>query len=199
VGAPAWVCRKIADIDPNARIGFDGVNFALIKLYRTRDIEKKFIAEPDYWKSRGPIYDTKGGTQLDYDPIERTPCAVSIMNADCITSGQVIDMLKEWTQDVRDVQRDELLKQSKEYEEMLQGRSEELVDHMEWHDRHSYKIGEVGSSPIKARKFVDKEVEARVNGDAEPAVNKYQAELRNLEYAWRAKGWVPREERHGSN
>ena len=189
--APAWVCKKLAEVDPNARIGFDGKNFALVKLYRSRDLEKKFIADPDYWRSRGPVFNKEGGIQPDWDLIERVPCAVSVMNADSVFSGTVIDLLKNWTQDIRDVQRDELLRQAKEYEEVLQKDAEQMTDFAEWHHRHAYKIGEQTSNPIVAKKFLPK-VEK-----TEPPVNRYMAELRNLEFAWRAQGWVPREERNG--
>jgi len=196
---PKWVCEKLAEVDPNARIGFDGKYYSLIKLYRSRDLEKKFIAEPDYWNGRGPIYNIKGGTSPVWDLTERTQCEVTTMNPVTVVSGACIDMLKSWIQDVRDVQRDELLKNAKEYEEVLQNNAEQMTDYAQWHHRHAYKIGEVTGNPITANKFHDKEKVARIHGDAEPTPNRYMAELKNLEYAWRSQGWIPKEERDRSN
>lgn len=190
---PSWVCKKIAEIDPNCRLGYAG-KFALIKLYRCRDTER-FAYQANEWKGRGPIFNKSGGRTPDWDLIERVPCNVADLSATIIFNGDIIQTLKEWTSDWRDVQRDNLLSLIAEDERTHTEKSEEMVDYARWHNRHSYKIGEVGASPIIARKFMNKEKVAKFHGDR-PSNSRYRGELDMLETKWRKEGWVPREERH---
>jgi hypothetical protein len=191
---PRDLCTRLSKIDPNARLGFGRAHpalppcFSIIKLYPVRDMERSLYA-PDEWRSRGPIFNRHGKNTPDWDLLSRIPCSMGEVAASEIESRHVVDLLLEWSTDIRDRKYANLLKLAQEEDAMMGKLSGEMADYAQWHNRHSWKIGE-GYSMESEGSGSDS------THDCGDYKNRYWQELEIQEALWRREGWIPPNERN---
>ena len=193
--APIWVCKHLAKVDPNARLGYGSSHpmlppsFSIVKLYRARDTER-FAYTPDEWHNRGPIYNQKGRSTPDWDLLSRVPCSLADISSSTFQNGDVISILADWLTDIRDRKYHALVKLATEQDTAMEDLSRKMSDYACWHNRHSYKIGEQFSQVAETTTAKS----ARYHDDT-GAKNRYWQELETLEFQWRQQGWKPPQER----
>lgn len=147
---PSWVCRKVAEVHPQARLAWDGDlgKYGLIQLYSKRDASATF-REP--WNSRGPIFSKSGRPAPDWDLLSRIPIYLIELNWQDVHSGKIVQIVKRWVRPIAARIHESALEKGKATESKVQDMEGELAAKI-------YKEGQANGAgaPIEARKFYKK-------------------------------------------
>ena len=134
---PLSVCRSLYALHPQLRLAWAGCepkseselnpgSFALVQLYHLSDVggtadphtyRTLWDVEPvaDMWGiaemrriDRGPIFNRRGGTRPDWDPLFRVPVFVATLDKEYgvsredILSGRIVEILRNWMRPIQE-------------------------------------------------------------------------------------------------
>jgi hypothetical protein len=146
---PSEICRKLAEVHPQARIGWDGElgKYALIQLYHQKDAATT-LKEP--WNARGPIYGKNGKPAPDWDHFSRVPIYLLELSPSDVHSGKIVEIVKRWMRPIATRMRETAIEKGKEVEQKAQEMSDGIASKI-------YRDGQRdgAGAPIVAKKFVE--------------------------------------------
>lgn len=195
---PAWVCRKLKEMDPSIRVAWAGDEdadaeqlnpgmFVMVKLYHNRDAKHTIAGTPWYPGQHGPIYcPTKNGvtSRPDWDMHKYKPFWLAEIPSEDLKSGKIIEDLRRWNTPWVERQKANLKAQSAKYKSRSMDISGALTDEMLW---NSQKAESTRPVPV-AKKFMSEDDKAFEQGEVDRPKNPYERKLDELETAEKKPG-----------
>lgn len=162
---PAWVCKKIEEVHPWARLGWQGRErktadelnagqFVVLQLYHQRDA-KRTLLHP--WNDQGPIFGSR------FDPLQRVPIMVKSVTNEDVFSGRVLDLLKEWITPLKQRIDETEAETSRDLDRKYSDMAREHVSHLH---HAAMKTGATRPKPV-AKKYLTKREKDLLSGNVE--------------------------------
>lgn len=163
---PAWVAKKVAEVDPQARIGWVGYDdaagpWATVQVMRCTDDGESFQEEIPRenghfaliklipkrlaerfnggtpWDKRGPIYAKNGSSRPDWDVHSRVPYRICNLAKGDVYQGRVHFFLKIWNMPWEEQQKLDLEISAKRWDDRVGEMSGEMADKLLWNANKS--------------------------------------------------------------
>ena len=165
---PEWVCKKIEQVHPNARLGWVGEDrespddelnkgaFAIVQLFSPRAATRMICEE---WNTQGPLYGSR------FDKLAFTPVWITNISKQDVFSGKVIALLSRWITPVQERLDEVNVQRGRDYESFIDDVSHEMGTEL-------YKNAQKSSSTCRtvAKKHVTAEEKAKILGEDSASV-----------------------------
>ena len=150
---PKDICRQLAAVHKWLRLAWHGKDsdlglndgsYAIVQLYHISNAGT-YDRPNTFWQPWnpadhyfGPIYNTDGGTEPDWDQTQRVPIyAANLIDFDVglktVHTGEIISIVKDWMGDTAEKRKRQRLQMNREVENRADDLTREMGDHL-WHE-----------------------------------------------------------------